>query len=1172
MSIETANALFRENKLEDALKVYKKINKEHPLYEQAQFNIQLVNKRLNRSMDPLNFKKSKVATSSPTMPLDGPLVSVVMPVFNVAPYLDASIMSVLNQTYENIELIIVDDASTDNGMNIIKMYEKQDSRIKVISLEFNTLGGAGIPSNIGVDHAKGEYIAYADSDDILDKYAIEKMITAALKHNVEVVIGDFCNFSDETRAVDVAYDKNRWGGLPLDEAFSPIKYPDVFKLSPVPWRKLYSRKFLDLHNIRFPEGDYFYEDNPLHWFVLSKANSIFMLDYVVAFHRMGREGQTMGADSFKLAAHFCHSNSVLRFFETSTEPVNAIFWKELLKKSVNYQWVIRQVDDEAIQNTFKKVNAQLVKNALYASKLSDSVIKKEIPQVFSKISEYSKARSDVDLTIIIPVYNCADLLDSTLQSLTQFKKINIEVLLMNDGSSDDSLMICQKYAEQFDNFYIFTQNNKGAGVARNAVIPLAIGEYTYFLDADDTIEIENLEEAVLQARNNSNDLLLFKYKIDYFDKNKSREMFNSDQKIWNKLLVSSDNNDKKVLASGLINYPWNRIIATKLLHDENIFFGKTVVHNDVPYHWHSIMASENIGILDEVVCHHRKFDEREQITNIKDSRRLMVLEAYRHTHHLISKYKGFAQLLPVWKDFITHLLTWAEDKIPDADKSYYNAKRIDILSELNHLCSNSDEIEIGNIDTEVGFYRIIGNSISGLHAENQAEENLEYILNNESSVQNVTKYFVLNRIFDDSHRHRLLKILKDKHANYLEIAFDPDVFKKIGYDFGSLPDSYYWFATKKDKWADIVSNTAVRNFKNAYLMNNNGARNFALQHGKSRFDWIMPWDGNCFLPDDSFKKLLSSMAVRNGSYKYVATPMQRATSEDYIDRDAIVANAIDEPQISFRCDAKEVFNEERVYGNQSKVELFKRLGYKNDSWDKLINLYPWRKLKFVLSSEQGQLIEASGVFRLYSGNNQAATNGENRSHTRSFGIIETIDKVEADQIATTITMKANRIQPLLATKITTLAPKNKLEKLFENNFSNKTDDINKLNSKDRVYAVVYAFSQSKLLAVHVASVNIKRLYFKEDIDLANVDKFCAVLNNLTTALVCSLISKDYVKAVKIKLDLAMLLYYYHFNMHDLNFKSSRHAKHIEQMIAIVTDIFDEVFEYSFHENFKHTFQ
>lgn len=65
-----------------------------------------------------------------------------MPVFNVGPYLDASILSVLSQTLEDFELIIVNDASTDNGKNIIEMYQNIDSRIKFINLNFNTLGGA----------------------------------------------------------------------------------------------------------------------------------------------------------------------------------------------------------------------------------------------------------------------------------------------------------------------------------------------------------------------------------------------------------------------------------------------------------------------------------------------------------------------------------------------------------------------------------------------------------------------------------------------------------------------------------------------------------------------------------------------------------------------------------------------------------------------------------------------------------------------------------------------------------------------------------------------------------------------------------------------------------------------------------------------------------------------
>ncbi|MCC9220766.1 glycosyltransferase family 2 protein [Escherichia coli] len=96
-----------------------------------------------------------------------------MPVFNVGPYLDASILSVLSQTLVDFELIIINDASTDDGKRIIEMYENIDSRIKFIDLRFNTLGGAGIPSNIGINAAKGKYIGFVDSDDWVSKDAFE---------------------------------------------------------------------------------------------------------------------------------------------------------------------------------------------------------------------------------------------------------------------------------------------------------------------------------------------------------------------------------------------------------------------------------------------------------------------------------------------------------------------------------------------------------------------------------------------------------------------------------------------------------------------------------------------------------------------------------------------------------------------------------------------------------------------------------------------------------------------------------------------------------------------------------------------------------------------------------------------------------------------------------------
>ncbi|MGP4973268.1 glycosyltransferase family 2 protein [Psychrobacter alimentarius] len=680
MNIETANALFRENKLEEALKVYKKINKEHPLYEQAQFNIQLVNKRLNRSTDPLNFKESKVATSSSTMPLDGPLVSVVMPVFNVAPYLDASIMSVLNQTYENIELIIVDDASTDNGMNIIKMYEKQDSRIKVISLEFNTLGGAGIPSNIGVDHAKGEYIAYADSDDILNEKAIESMLRAAVEQDAEIVVADFCNFDNESRIFSPSYDKDRWNGVPLNTILHPKEYPELFRLSPVPWRKLYKTSFLEKNNIRFPEGDYFYEDNPLHWFVLASAQKVVLIDEEVAYHRMEREGQTMGAGFYKLSAQFCHLNSIRNYLIAQND-VPKKYWEELSDFAYRANWVVDKQEEDKLKNIVKKRYYQTAHDINTAAKLSDDEIKKIRSGYLKRCKEYDAAYPNKDLAIVIPIYNCVDLFPQLMESVLKLSMSN-EIFLIDDGSTDGTTELCQEYAKSNPHVFCFSQSNKGAGVARNSVIPLITAKYTYFVDADDEVDIKALTEAVNFGIINNHDLVLAKYKIHFHDKDTYRGMWNDDEAIWTQLKQADTNDDKKALSSKLINYPWNRVIKTKLLHDENIFFGKTVVHNDVPYHWHSIIAAKNIGIYDNAICYHRKFEKRQQITNITDARRLMVLEAYRYTHELIKGYQAYPLIFKSWEKFIRDLINWAKSRIPEEHLKTYGQRQKQIINEL----------------------------------------------------------------------------------------------------------------------------------------------------------------------------------------------------------------------------------------------------------------------------------------------------------------------------------------------------------------------------------------------------------------------------------------------------------------------------------------------------------
>ena len=94
-----------------------------------------------------------------------PLVSIIIPMYNAEKYIAETIESVVNQTYKNWELIVVDDCSTDSGRDIVREYIKKDKRIKLIESETN-FGGPARPRNIGIDNAKGEYIAFLDADDV----------------------------------------------------------------------------------------------------------------------------------------------------------------------------------------------------------------------------------------------------------------------------------------------------------------------------------------------------------------------------------------------------------------------------------------------------------------------------------------------------------------------------------------------------------------------------------------------------------------------------------------------------------------------------------------------------------------------------------------------------------------------------------------------------------------------------------------------------------------------------------------------------------------------------------------------------------------------------------------------------------------------------------------------
>ena len=188
-----------------------------------------------------------------------PKVSVIIPVYNVERYLRACLDSIVSQTINDLEIVIVDDASTDGSLSLVREYEKAYGFITTIALSENTPGGSGIPSNMGIRRARGEYIGFVDSDDWADKSMFEELYCHAMATDADLVL---CNFKlyyeNENRFYD-SYDNERWRFLADrigSDTFKLITHKDIVQLSSGPWRKLYKRAFLMQNNIRFPEGNF----------------------------------------------------------------------------------------------------------------------------------------------------------------------------------------------------------------------------------------------------------------------------------------------------------------------------------------------------------------------------------------------------------------------------------------------------------------------------------------------------------------------------------------------------------------------------------------------------------------------------------------------------------------------------------------------------------------------------------------------------------------------------------------------------------------------------------------------------------------------------------------------------------------------------------------------------
>lgn len=175
------------------------------------------------------------------------IISIIIPVYNVEKYIRQSIESVLNQTYKQLEMIIVDDGSKDMSASICDEYAKKDDRIKVIHKEN---GGLSSARNTGMKVATGKYIMFLDSDDFLENNACELLYNTIESKDLDYVIGNY---------IYTTYEGKKWSNpmFNVNESFEVMlqEYEkSFFVMNSVVWNKIFKREFIQEHNLKFIEG------------------------------------------------------------------------------------------------------------------------------------------------------------------------------------------------------------------------------------------------------------------------------------------------------------------------------------------------------------------------------------------------------------------------------------------------------------------------------------------------------------------------------------------------------------------------------------------------------------------------------------------------------------------------------------------------------------------------------------------------------------------------------------------------------------------------------------------------------------------------------------------------------------------------------------------------------
>ena len=295
------------------------------------------------------------------------IVSIIIPVYNTSKYLDECITSAINQTYKNLEIVLVDDGSSDTSLDICKKYLK-DNRVKVIEKKHK---GVSYARNEGLKVSTGKYVMFLDSDDYYNNDYVENMYNALTSNKCDVVISGFC----------LVYKKRK-------KIFEYINASKLFKFSDIveymintscfnsASKVLIKKSIIDDNNITFDTSLICFEDYKFSFDVLSNSNRIYYLSNCLYNYRVHHNSSSQKLEEEKVLKRFYDNIEVLDYIKSNTTGLDKLIDN---RKYNNITIMLRQLSKCKKMNykRFKEITIQVL-DKFYEKIPKESINIKEV--------------------------------------------------------------------------------------------------------------------------------------------------------------------------------------------------------------------------------------------------------------------------------------------------------------------------------------------------------------------------------------------------------------------------------------------------------------------------------------------------------------------------------------------------------------------------------------------------------------------------------------------------------------------------------------------------------------------------------------------------------------------------------------------------------------------------